>query len=232
MTSGSRQSRDGKGAETRENILIEASRLFARRGYHGTTTRAIAAAVGISQPSLFFHFATKKAIVERLCNLDMVPAVIRLEGLLVGDGAPAAKVFALMVGETRYIKESPYDLGAQLSYEVLNDPDLAPYRALAARFDEMVRILIRAGQKTGEFRDIDAWSVQQLVVGFFSRATLFSSDLPPGVHDLDPEAVAELVVRALLVDQDRLADIRDEAIDLVRAYWSEWEEEGAEPDTR
>ena len=51
---------------TRERILTEASRLFAERGYDGTSTRQIADAVGIRQPSLFHHFASKQAIMEEL----------------------------------------------------------------------------------------------------------------------------------------------------------------------
>jgi AcrR family transcriptional regulator len=47
---------------TRERILREASRLFATRGYYGSSTRDIAAAVGIQQPSLFHHFPHKQAI--------------------------------------------------------------------------------------------------------------------------------------------------------------------------
>ncbi|MGH2596951.1 MAG: helix-turn-helix domain-containing protein [Actinomycetota bacterium] len=44
---------------TRERILHEASELFARQGYHGTTTRQIADAVGVRQPALFHHFDAK-----------------------------------------------------------------------------------------------------------------------------------------------------------------------------
>ena len=45
---------------------VEASHLFAVRGYFGTSTRDIADAVGLRQPSLFFHFPSKQAIVEQL----------------------------------------------------------------------------------------------------------------------------------------------------------------------
>ncbi|HWA62503.1 MAG TPA: TetR/AcrR family transcriptional regulator [Caulobacteraceae bacterium] len=51
----------------REAIVDEAVRLFRAHGVHAVTTRAIAAAVGISQPSLYAHFATKQAIVEAAC---------------------------------------------------------------------------------------------------------------------------------------------------------------------
>ncbi|MFD8382255.1 TetR/AcrR family transcriptional regulator [Streptomyces sp. NPDC059679] len=43
---------------TRRRILTEAALLFRRHGYRGTSTRQIAEAVGIKQPSLFHHFPT------------------------------------------------------------------------------------------------------------------------------------------------------------------------------
>ena len=54
---------------TRERILREASRLFARKGFHGTSTREIADAVEIRQPSLFHHFPTKRDIMAALIGL-------------------------------------------------------------------------------------------------------------------------------------------------------------------
>ena len=56
---------------TRERILREASHLFAVRGYYGSSTRDIAAAVGIRQPSLFHHFETKQAIFEELLKYSL-----------------------------------------------------------------------------------------------------------------------------------------------------------------
>lgn len=52
----------------REQILAHALDLFAVHGMHNVTTRQIAAAVGISQPSLYAHFATRDAIGVELCR--------------------------------------------------------------------------------------------------------------------------------------------------------------------
>ncbi|MEU3144541.1 MULTISPECIES: TetR/AcrR family transcriptional regulator [unclassified Streptomyces] len=49
-------------AERRESIIRAASAEFARGGYHGTSTEAIAKRVGVSQPYLFRLFPGKKAI--------------------------------------------------------------------------------------------------------------------------------------------------------------------------
>ena len=55
---------------TRERILREASRLFARKGFHGTSSREIAEAVENRQPSLSHHFPSKRDIMSELNDKD------------------------------------------------------------------------------------------------------------------------------------------------------------------
>ncbi|WP_330175728.1 TetR/AcrR family transcriptional regulator [Streptomyces sp. NBC_01498] len=50
----------------REQILNEAARLFAERGFHGVGVDEIGAAVGISGPGLYRHFAGKDAMLAEL----------------------------------------------------------------------------------------------------------------------------------------------------------------------
>jgi len=61
---------DEKARATRRKILVEATKLFARRGYHRTTVADIAMAIGMTQGAFFHHFPTKEAllnaVVERL----------------------------------------------------------------------------------------------------------------------------------------------------------------------
>ena len=56
--------------ERRAAILRTAIELFAKRGFRGTTTRELALAVGVSEPVLYQHFATKRelytAIVDQM----------------------------------------------------------------------------------------------------------------------------------------------------------------------
>jgi AcrR family transcriptional regulator len=203
--------------DTRERILIEASRLFSTHGYHATSTRQIAAAVGISQPSLFFHFPAKRSILDELCRFDVVPAVEGVESLVVSPGSPAAKMYALVFAETRRILQSPYDLRAHVGYEVLDDPELAEYREMGHRFDDMIRLLIRSAQESGQFATGDPWLAQQLVTGFVVRSGLFAraERVDPQRH---PEESARLILRALLADPADLDTIAAEAEDLIPRY--------------
>lgn len=56
--------------ERRAAIIRTAIDLFAKRGFRGTTTRELALAVGVSEPVLYQHFATKRdlytAIVDHM----------------------------------------------------------------------------------------------------------------------------------------------------------------------
>lgn len=58
------------GSERRAAIVHAAIELFSKRGFRGTTTRELALAVGVSEPVLYQHFATKRdlytAIVDHL----------------------------------------------------------------------------------------------------------------------------------------------------------------------
>ncbi|MFI6789313.1 TetR/AcrR family transcriptional regulator [Nonomuraea sp. NPDC050383] len=50
----------------RAEILDAAARLFASRGFHGVSIEDIGAAVGVSGPALYRHFAGKEALLAEL----------------------------------------------------------------------------------------------------------------------------------------------------------------------
>jgi AcrR family transcriptional regulator len=207
----------GNEQSTRERILIEASRLLSLNGYRGTTTRDIAAAVGISQPSLFFHFPTKRAIVEELYRFDLIPALRGFERLVASQGTPGAKLFAMIAGEVHRVMDSPFDMRAYISFEALNDPDLEPFRDLLLQFDELTSRLIRSGQESGQFIEGDPWLALQMVSGFLARSNLFLTT-DQARRPFHPEDSASLVLRGLLTDPETLNAVREEAAGLVPEY--------------
>lgn len=51
---------------SKEDILDAAERLFARRGFDGTSMREIAQAAGVAQALLHYHFRTKEGLFEAM----------------------------------------------------------------------------------------------------------------------------------------------------------------------
>ncbi|MEM8529304.1 MAG: helix-turn-helix domain-containing protein [Chloroflexota bacterium] len=78
---------------TRERILAVAARLFAERGYAGTSVRDIAAELGIANPSIYYHFKSKgDLLVELLTEPLKRVEVAALEAEQLSGEARARKI--------------------------------------------------------------------------------------------------------------------------------------------
>lgn len=62
MTSGATERNRAK-ADRQAAILHEAARLFAERGFSGVSLEELGAAVGVSGPAVYRHFANKQALL-------------------------------------------------------------------------------------------------------------------------------------------------------------------------
>ncbi|MGW8063577.1 TetR/AcrR family transcriptional regulator [Streptomyces ziwulingensis] len=121
--------------ERRESVVRAATAEFARGGFYGTSTEAIAKRVGVSQPYLFRLFPGKKAIflaaAER-CLRDTRKVFEEASDGLHGEEA----LHAMAEAYTRLIADQPEKLQMQLQVYV------AVAAAEAAgdhEFGEMVR---------------------------------------------------------------------------------------------
>lgn len=56
--------RQERGTATREQIIDVATRLFAERGYEGTSIEAVLEGAGVSRGSLYHHFRGKDALFD------------------------------------------------------------------------------------------------------------------------------------------------------------------------
>jgi len=69
-------------SEERKASIVEAAiRLFGEKGFRGTTTREIAAAVGVSEPILYEHFKTKGDLYAAIIDYSSCKGVELLAAL-------------------------------------------------------------------------------------------------------------------------------------------------------
>jgi AcrR family transcriptional regulator len=71
----------------RRQLVKAAARLFRRQGFDGTSTRDIAAAVGMHAGSPFYHFKSKGELLYAVMEQGMQSAITRQSAALAGGDA-------------------------------------------------------------------------------------------------------------------------------------------------
>ncbi len=196
----------------RERILRAASMVFARDGYHPTSTASIATAAGVDLNDLFHEFASKAQIMNTLLKADLDHAVLAAERLRDGPGSPAVRLYQYLFEDVGTVCRLPYNLGGATTSAILLELDFAVARARSERlFDARVTI-IEQGVEAGEFVTRDSESAGRAIE--WTIEGLLTDLAGGGVDDPDATAtgIADFCVRALLSDPGRLGEIRDEAM--------------------
>ena len=83
-------------AKTRERLLDSALTLFSQRGYAATGIREILRAAGVTQPTLYHHFADKASLLEALIQQHYGDGQKRLEQILDTEPSVAGKLLAFV----------------------------------------------------------------------------------------------------------------------------------------
>lgn len=143
-------------ADSRQLILDTAARLFRHEGYAATTLRAIAGQCGMQAGSIYYHFASKDAIVAEVLHIgvqrvaDAVKAAVDElppdAGLLATLTCAIEAHFRGLLLAHDFTSANIRILG-QVPEPVRND-----HRALRRRYERYWRDLLGGLQQRGEIR--------------------------------------------------------------------------------
>jgi len=146
LVSGSTDSKDML------NRIIEiAMFLFSNHGYKKTTLSDIAAEVGMVKSALYYYFPNKKAILEKAIDSEC-SRYFEIIQLACRSGTAVQRFESFFYSRWKFMHE------VDMLYPTLHDEYLAAYECITnARnktrdFEvELLKTIIRAGQKSGEF---------------------------------------------------------------------------------
>ncbi len=147
-----------KSAEVRRQDIIDAAMEIIR--HHGTqklTTRALAQAVGIAQPTLFLHFGNKTQVLIALVDTIQGRLQEGLRGLDPGLD-PLTRLRTVIRFHLGFIQRQPGIPRLLFSEELqTGDPEFrARMEALVGFFLQFLTGLLRAAREAGQIRaDID-----------------------------------------------------------------------------
>ena len=180
-------------AERREELTRTAARLFAERGYHGTSLADVAEALGIQKASLYHHIDSKEDLLWEVAwagaeafhgALDALPA----------DAPASERIRLALRGHLRVVAEQ-LDAATVFTREwrALEGDRRERFTAERRRYEERVRDLFREGVEGGELRtDLEVSTAALL---FLSAANWAYTWLRPGA---DTDALADRFFATLL----------------------------------
>jgi AcrR family transcriptional regulator len=158
---------------TRDQILDEALRCFAEKGYEGTSLNDIAAGVGIRRPSLLHHFPSKESLYGDVFERLLSDWMERLDGAIAVSAVGWDKaelvlracldLFAETPDYVRIMRREALDGGVHLGIDLSGV--LRPF------FDGAVQYL-EGQMDEGVFTRVDARHL--LITGYGAILTYFS----------------------------------------------------------
>jgi TetR/AcrR family transcriptional regulator len=143
--------------DNRSTILDTATHLFAEQGFAGVSLRAIAERVGITKPSLLYHFPSKDQLREEVLSALFDHWSTRLPNLLRAVTSGEGELESLMDALWAFFEEDP-DRARLVARELLDRPEAMQAR-IGASLSPLVTLIARRmakAQASGILRtDVD-----------------------------------------------------------------------------
>jgi AcrR family transcriptional regulator len=149
-------------AERRLELVETAVRVFSEGSYRGTTTAEIAREAGVSEPTLYRHFASKRELYFAALDHVWAQAKAAWEAALEEEPNVLAALESIGRGHfgVRDCKRQLSELWVQALSEATEDPELRKYlRRHLREVHDFFAGLLRRGQEEGVLnadRDVDA----------------------------------------------------------------------------
>ena len=196
---------------TRSRILRSALKLFASKGYDGTTTRDLAAAAGVAEGTLFRHFVNKKAILVEVATAGWVEILTDLLTELSEMGSYKA-VAQVMRRRMLRMREN-HDLMRVCFMEAQFHPDLREriQSEVIAKMTDVAEAFFQTAMDRGIYRPMNPKIVAQVFLGMFAIAgfsenTIIEPGSSPQALQEMAEGIADIFLHGVLVKANSQED--------------------------
>ena len=191
---------------TRARILQAAQRLFARKGYDGTTTRDLASAANVAEGTLFRHFANKKAILVEVATKGWVEILTDLLTELSEMGS--YKAVAQVMRRRMLRMQESHDLMRVCFMEAQFHPELRDRIQLEIidKMTDVAEAFFETAMERGIYRKMNPKIVAQVFLGMFAIAgfsdqTIIDPKASPESMKEMAEGIADIFLNGVLVKE-------------------------------
>ena len=185
-------------------IIAEATRLFAERGFAGTSLKDIAEATGLTRPALYHYVRSKDDILAKLVTeLAELPAQA-LQSVNAEKGLSAPERLRRMARAVALLQATgPTKFQLLIRSEADLPPELVKRYAASRRrvLREFVEV-IATGTATGAFRPVDARVAALSILGQCNWVAWWHHDGTAEENERVADDIADLAVASVLAADD------------------------------
>lgn len=189
--------------DTRSRILQAAQRLFAQKGYNGTTTRDLAQTAGVAEGTLFRHFANKKAILVELATNGWVEILTDLLTELSEMGS--YKAVAQVMRRRMLNIHKNADMMRVCFLEAQFHPELRDriQEEVIGKMTDVAEAFFETAMEKGIYRPMNPRLVAHVFLGMFAVAgftqnTMLEKDASPKEMQEMAEGLADIFLNGVL----------------------------------
>ncbi|WP_414551360.1 TetR/AcrR family transcriptional regulator [Anabaena sp. CCY 0017] len=193
-------------AQTRTRILQAAQKLFASKGFDGTTTRDLAQAANVAEGTLFRYFPNKKSILVEVATTGWVDILTDLLTELSEMGS--YKAIAQVMRRRMWNLHKNVDLMKVCFMEVQFHPDLRDriQEEVIGKMTDVAEAFFQSAMDKGIYRQTDAKLVAKVFLGMFAIAgfsnnTLMAPDASPQEMQQMAEGLADIFLNGVLAKE-------------------------------
>ncbi|HUS23550.1 MAG TPA: TetR/AcrR family transcriptional regulator [Candidatus Binatia bacterium] len=183
----------------RRVVLETALRLFAERGFSGTSIRDIASACGLQGPTLYSHFPSKEHVLAELLRIahEEHQRGIRT-GLLDSQPDPREQIRAFMRAHVRFHTDFPMLAVVGNSELHMLSPALgAPILQLRRNSEQILIDVVQRGIERGLFKVPHAWLSVAAIGGMGLRVAFWYAPATGIPAEQVADAYAQFALRVL-----------------------------------
>jgi AcrR family transcriptional regulator len=182
----------------RESILDAATRLILKRGYHGCSMDALAEALGVTKPFIYYQFRDKAEILAAICRAgaDLTLSAVGEAEKVNDDHEQRLRGFCQRLAQ---IVITHGHFLAVYTRELTNLPDEHRHAIVRLRseIDRRVAKMIAAGVADGSFDVVDTLIAARAITGMLSYMYVWHRE-----DDVMPDqelcrAMADIALRTL-----------------------------------
>jgi AcrR family transcriptional regulator len=176
-------------------MFLAAVDAFAEKGFHGTSTRDIAARAGMSPAALYAFFSSKEEALYKIATSAIDLTVDLLAAEAARDGSPAERLEHVVRTFTMWhASHNPVSRVVLYQLEALTPEHLAEVTTKARGIDGIFRTLVRDGVETEAFTVSDVGATVTAIMSLCLDVTRWYR---PG-NRRAPEEIGDLNARLAL----------------------------------